>query len=469
MLKLNKTLIYIVIFLLAKTAFALEFPSIPVSLDDKIGISILDAEDGQVVYEYNSNAPMHIASNMKMITSYVALIQLSLNFRWPTRLAYSGSMDKNGKLNGDIYLIGSGDPTLTSQDIEDIFEKAQIHNINGNLFLDNSIFNSIVPTSELHPEPYAAYSANPNGLLINTGLSQVKATMQNSKVRLIPDKIGKYQLKNNLRYVRAKVNCIDINDYVTITNPRRHIIELNGLIPVSCNKQFIGINLYPNFIYNKKIINQILTKKHIKLSGSIEFGTAPESYHLLYTHNSQTLLPIMMQTNKFSNNTAAKTLFLTLGAYKSANRNTYLDSRRIYLQTIKQEFNFPELDSENGSGLSRKEKLTTAHMTQFLERIYHGPFYNDFLKTLPTPGEPGTLQNSFHSFKHQLYAKTGTLDDAKAYSGYFFAADGHIYIISFIANQLNRPANNSNLSQFKHLVEKFLTALNTTDNAKSEI
>jgi D-alanyl-D-alanine carboxypeptidase/D-alanyl-D-alanine-endopeptidase (penicillin-binding protein 4) len=116
------------------SASALEI-DIPPTLQDKVALSIRDARDGSVVYQYRGTTPMLLASNMKVVTSYVALNSLGENFTWQTKLAYSGTI-KAGSLNGDLYLIGGGDPRLSTQDVVQLFSRLknlQINKINGNL------------------------------------------------------------------------------------------------------------------------------------------------------------------------------------------------------------------------------------------------------------------------------------------------------------------------------------------------
>jgi D-alanyl-D-alanine carboxypeptidase/D-alanyl-D-alanine-endopeptidase (penicillin-binding protein 4) len=167
--------------------------------------------------------------------------------------------------------------------------------------------------------------------------------------------------------------------------------------------------------------------------------------------------------NKDSNNLYAKSLFMSLGAYKTTNQTTYDDARKQYISIFQRKFNFSELANvENGAGLSRTEKISTAHMTQLLGAIYQSPENNYFISTLATPGESGTLQSEFPQFKRKLFAKTGSLSDVKAYSGYFIAANGHIYLISFIANDINATENTtSQLQAFKQLVTAALNQLDT--------
>ncbi len=445
-------------------AFAYEFPKIPNKLEDKVAISITKADTGDQIFAYNATKPMLLASNMKIVTSYVALNQLGNKFYWPTKLSYQGEIQDN-TLNGNIYLIGGGDPSLTHNDVAEIFkhlDAINIHKINGNIILDSSIFNTMVTTSETKPEPFAEYSVDPNGLLIDTNLSLVNLKIRNGKITLSKSKIKQYLLKNKLTVLKSKALCDDTNDYVTIIKTQAKTLELQGQIPPSCNNRPVGINLFSNYEFDKDVVKQILRKEHIILNGSIESGTAPDDSQLVYSHNSESILPIMVQMNKFSNNTTAKTLYLSLGAYKTENIDTNQDSKKLYLATLAKDFSFNELTPENGSGLSRTEKLSASHMTELLYKVYQSPYYSFFRNSLPTPAEPGTLRNDFKQYNQMLYVKTGTLSDVKAYSGYFTTDNGDTYILSFIINDMNNQTETPDIIQFKKLFASFLSELNNS-------
>lgn len=460
--KISKLLI---LSFLIKTVAALEI-TIPDSLENKVAVSVVNLDQNKPVYSYHADKPMLLASNMKVVTSYVALKKLGWDFNWHTKIAYSGNVE-NTLLNGNIYIIGGGDPFLNTTTINNMIQSFKndtgINTVSGKIILDNSIFNNKPKNSELHPEPYAMYSVEPDGLLIDNDLTMVGIKIKNGKISLVkPTTLG-LKLQNNLKCLAGKAGCKNANDYVTIKKIAKNTLSLSGSLPQKCNKKEIGIYLRDDFSYDKKIIAKSLANIGIKYD-SIESGLAPADTNIVIIHNSEsinTLLPIM---NQMSNNTYAKTLFMSLGAFKTNNFDTYINSVNEYKKTIAATFDFSELTPENGSGLSRHEKLSAKHMTQLLETIYSSPDYQKFRLSLPTPGESGTLENDFRAYHNQLYVKTGTLDDVKAYSGYFISNNGQTYAISIIANDIKTNGSTSELTDFKQLLTSLLTKLDKNNS-----
>ena len=447
---------------ISSTFAATTLAAIPPEIANKVAISIWDASENRSVYQHNANKPMLLASNMKIITSYIALNKLGTSFYWPTQFAYSGTIE-NKTLNGDLYIIGGGDPTFTSPALSAALANLNsvgINKIHGDIIVDNSIFNSITTNSELHPEPFADYSVEANGLLIDNNLTKLAIIIKQNKIRIKGLLSDQYTLKNNLTLSKTNFPCYNPSSYINIDQINPKTIRLSGTIPASCNKHTLNINLLPNFIYDQQIISKALRQNHLKFDGKIREGFAAESANLIYTYKSESLPIIITQMNKFSNNTIAKSLFLSLGAYHSENDDTYQDSLKIYTQILQKNFSFPELKVENGAGLSRTEQLTTSHMVEILYRLYQEPSYQLFLNSLPTPGESGSLPSDFLIWRKKLFVKTGTLDDSKAYSGYFLAANGHTYIVSFIINNTKTTGTHPELTQFKEVMSQFLNALN---------
>lgn len=440
------------------TALAVE---IPVNLQNKVAISIVDLNNGQSVYSYRETTPMLLASNMKVVTSYAALTGLGRDFIWKTQLAYSDSIDGN-TLNGNLYVIGGGDPTLTSQELKNLLQslkKRKITQINGDIVIDSHIFNSNVITTELQPEPLAEYEVNPAGLIIDGNLSKIKITIRNNKFSLKSPATANIKFINALKIAKNTNSCPLPDNYITATLSAANQVTVNGTLPLSCNNKSFKLNLLPPAKYNQLVIKQLLAQQPIKYSGKIKNASAPTNVRLLDENSSLPLSSLLITMNKDSNNLYAKTLFLSLGAYKTGNHNTYHDSQRYYRGILDAKFSFPELVLENGAGLSRHEQLSPAHMTQLLSNFYKTPESTLFLSSLPTPGD-GTLQNEFPQFKQQLFVKTGSLNDVKAYSGYYFAADKHPYAISFIANGINASTSQeSQLIAFKQLLANTLIQL----------
>lgn len=461
MQKINKLIAAISLCLLWQYSFAINV-TIPQNLQNNIAISINNLKTNQTVYNYHESMPMLIASNMKVITSYAALQSFSPKFSWTTKLAYSGKI-QNSILNGDVYLIGGGDPTLTSNDISQMFESLSsvgIKKVNGHVYYDSSIFNSNVISSELHPEPLASYSVEPSGLLIDSNMSYITLAIKQNKISLHANFQAKYKLVNNLSLLTRKAPCNDPSSYITIFK-QKNTLQLTGAIPKSCNKQKLPLYLLDNNSYNQQVIRQTLTHQKIRYLDNVSPLTAPKSLTIITTHNSIPLADIITQMNQQSNNLYAKTLLLSLGAYYSKNNNTYTDGKQAYLNNLANKFNFTELASslENGAGLSRQEKMTTAHIGQLLNTIYTCNESQLIIQSLPTPGKDGTLRDEFPMFINQLYAKTGSLSDTKAYSGYFFSKTGNVYSVSFVANNISTNSKPSQLTEFKQLITSILNQL----------
>lgn len=447
-------------------AFNLNIPNI---LQDKIAVSIVNAQNNQTIYNYRESTPLLLASNMKILTSYAALNQLGAKFNWVTKLAYQGSI-QDGILNGNVYLIGGGDPQLNSQDIQDMLIKLRklgVNKINGDFIYDMSIFNQETKSSELHPEPLAEYSVDPAGLIIDNNLSSATIRIKQQKIKFTQRRSLDHTIKNKLKLdLNSKAGCEYPSDYISANPAAQHTVVLSGTIPTSCNNKTFKMNLLSASDYDNLVIKQLLSEQKIKLLGQIKTEKTKVKTTIIAVHHSNSLNDIIPIMNKDSNNLYAKTLFMSLGAYRTKNQATYTDASNLYIASFQNNYNFQELTDgiENGAGLSRTEKITTGHMTQLLNNIYHSQMSNYFITTLPTPGESGTLQGEFLPFKQKLFAKTGSLSDVQAYSGYFKAATGQTYVVSFIANDLtNGESATTQRALFKQLVA---TALNQLDKGQ---
>lgn len=457
-------------------------PTIPNTLKNKVAVSVIDSANTDVIYHYRESTPMLLASNMKLLTSYAAVQNLGANFTWKTTLSYNGKV-KQDNLDGNLYLIGGGDPTLSTQSVTNLFMTLKhngINTIQGNLILDNHIFNQNVPSSELYPEPYASYSVDPKSLIIDENISTLALRIKANKITFDTYRSAKLKFDNQLKLINSKFACNDLSDYVNINKSRAPTPKskkqktsdfvLTGNVPASCDGKNINFYLLDNNQYNRLLVGLILKQQRIKLKGKILIENAPASTTPIAEISSPPLAQVMWQMNKQSNNLYAKSMLLSLGAYRSANDATYENAKNIYYRTFNQSLNFPELKVENGSGLSRYEQLSATHMTALLYAMYHDKESANFINSLPTPGESGTLQTEFGRYKTQLHAKTGSLSDTKAYSGYFYARNGHVYAISFLANGISRgDTGKAELQTFKQFFADSLESLNMIESNTSAI
>jgi D-alanyl-D-alanine carboxypeptidase/D-alanyl-D-alanine-endopeptidase (penicillin-binding protein 4) len=173
------------------------------------------------------------------------------------------------------------------------------------------------------------------------------------------------------------------------------------------------------------------------LEGGLELGVVPKDARLLYTHDSLTLAEVIRLVNKFSSNVMARHLLLTLAAEKAGRPATAAAGRRVIEEFLDSRgIRIPQLVIENGSGLSRDERITAEGLADVLEAAWRSPYEAEFAASLPLSAVDGTLRRRFGGpeMEGRLRMKTGSLQDVSALAGYVSAASGRTYVAVIILN-----------------------------------
>jgi D-alanyl-D-alanine carboxypeptidase/D-alanyl-D-alanine-endopeptidase (penicillin-binding protein 4) len=174
------------------------------------------------------------------------------------------------------------------------------------------------------------------------------------------------------------------------------------------------------------------------IGGGMRLGALPADAKLLYSHESLTLAEVIRLVNKYSSNSMARALFLTMGAERYPGRPaTTLAGREAILSFLAQHgIAAPDLVLENGSGLSRNERISVATMAEVLLAAYRSQYMPEFAASLPLSATDGTLKRRFKAPEMQgrLRMKTGTLEDVTALAGFVNAASGRTFVTVVILN-----------------------------------
>ena len=151
------------------------------------------------------------------------------------------------------------------------------------------------------------------------------------------------------------------------------------------------------------------------------------------------LSEVIRDINKFSNNTMARQLFLTLGTANGVPGNISGGTAAVQQWLNKQQLQFPELVLENGAGLSRSERISAQHLADILQRAARSPFSAELEASLPILGMDGTVKKRFKdsAIAGHAHLKTGTLEGVKSIAGYVHAQSGKQWIVVFIINHPN--------------------------------
>lgn len=416
---------------------------------------------GDTVACVNHRQKMVPASNMKLLTTGLALRTLGVDFRFETALGYTGSI-QDSTLVGDLYIVGGGDPTTgsgsdCSEPLDSIFSewmniltKAGIRRINGRIIGDQRFFGKAEPENRgwTYEDLGTYYGAGPCGLNFFENKQNFYVTPGPSVgtkpfVRpRFPDtpwmqvgnaaSTGKERTANDLYYVAT-----EFGPYGEV---RGHFpIDRKGYT-LECSNRF---GAYTCAFYFFRYLNNhgICANGYgdVAPSGIIrtdlaysEVGTsaAPASgIHILGKTQSRPLTEIVRVTNKESDNFYAETLFKMIG--KRGLNSSFTDSCQTAAENLLTSMGLKVKDNcqfFDGSGLSRKNYVSPAFFVAFLKIMARSNVFKPFIESLPSAGSKGTLENRFNgspaSMKKRIHAKTGSMNGVRCLSGYIESADG---------------------------------------------
>ncbi len=392
---------------------------------------------------HNADAAMNPASVMKLVTSWVALAQLGPAYTWTTEVWANGVV-RDGRLEGDLVIKGNGDPTLTLERIWLMQRELRAHGIreiHGDLLLDSRYFDLPPPDpGAFDGEPLASYNAAPGPLLANFNTLALRLAPVGGQVTVMPE-IALPGVTFESRLVPDDAPCNGWKDRITpsIPDPARHDLVLEGRYARACGEKILPLNLFEPAATFDLIFRALWAEAGGVITGSTVPGVAPDTPPLL-RFASVPLADALTSLNKFSNNVMTRNLFLTLGAQAERAPATLEKGQRAVRAALAgQGIDTRKLVLENGSGLSRIERVSAKLLTQLLLAAWRHPNFSEFESALPILAIDGTLKNRFNGspLAGQAHLKTGSLRDARALAGYVLDAGGKRLAFVMLINHAN--------------------------------
>jgi D-alanyl-D-alanine carboxypeptidase/D-alanyl-D-alanine-endopeptidase (penicillin-binding protein 4) len=178
-------------------------------------------------------------------------------------------------------------------------------------------------------------------------------------------------------------------------------------------------------------------------TGKLINDQMPANAFKLAEHTSKPLLQLLPEVNKWSNNLMAKQLLLTIGAEKDQLPATEAKGIEVIKKWLAAEgLQFDELVLENGSGLSRIERISAAHLGKLLVHAFSSPVMPELMASLPILGVDGTMQRRMpaHAAASQGHLKTGSIRDVYSIAGYMLGRQGQRYAVVFMVNDAQAAA-----------------------------
>jgi serine-type D-Ala-D-Ala carboxypeptidase/endopeptidase (penicillin-binding protein 4) len=393
----------------------------------------------------NPTAPMNPASVMKLVTTYAALEQLGPAYRWKTE-AYAAGALQDGILQGDLVLRGTGDPKLDLEGFGRLVRALRgkgLREIRGDLVLDRSRFAPANgDAARFDGDPFRPYNVLPDALLVNYRSLRFVfvAEPERAAVRLyVEPRPPTLEVVNTLRL--ADGPCVEGSAFRELLKasyePSRQRAAFTGSFPASCGEKDLNVALLEPNTHVAGVMRQLWNESGGAWAGGVREGAVPPGARLLHTLESPPLAEIVRDTNKFSNNIMARHLFLTLGAESAgapADATKGLAAVKAWLAAKK--IAAPELVMENGSGLSRIERITAGNLAALLQAAWKSPVMPELVSSLPIVGLDGTMRRRLKNdgVAGQAHIKSGLLQDVRAMAGYVLARGGRRYVVVMIVN-----------------------------------
>ena len=406
----------------------------------ELALWVAPAEGGEAVFSHRAEAAVNPASTMKLVTTVAALEKLGPDFRWRTELLTDGSV-ADGHLHGNLYWRGSGDPTLDRDGLADLLRQLRqrgIRQIDGELRLDKSVFTSLGSAGQLDPDDGRAYQTPPDPLLLNLKVVWLSLFTTPAGVTVASDPpLAGVRLDNRLRPTAGDCSG-GIKRYASVALDG-DTLRLSGTLPAGCDGARLYAPVFGHERFQTEAFAALWREAGGSWSGLVRAGLTPPDATVLARHESPPLAQVIGDINRFSNNTMARQLFLTLGAQRPSSGDTVRDAE----QAVRGALADLGLDNgalvlENGSGLSRRERVSAGLLGRMLQRSARRPFYPELAASLPRPGSEGTLKRRFGDVPAGLRLKTGTLNDVRALAGYL-DVDGRPYVLVAVINSPRAP------------------------------
>lgn len=440
---------------------------------------VKDVQEGRTVYSYDTDRLQSPASVSKTVATATALEILGEDYRYPTTLEYDGILE-NGTLEGNLYIKGSGDPSLGSSHFAPgqnkflstwiaALQKAGIKHITGSVISDESIFDTEGVSIKWLREDMGNYYApgsygisifdNMYKLSLQTGAAGTRPVLKGTE----PD-IPFIRFKNYL-----KAAPVSSDSAYIIGAPLDDVRYLYGVLPANREAYVLKGDIPDPALYLARYLTDQLQQKGIRVDGS------PSCYRIeveenrwkkgerkeIVTTYSPTLREIASICNHVSHNLYADALVKTVGLQYKPRRNEMISSFGRGVQVVKEYWEKKGLDvfplrMNDGSGLAPADKVSAGFMGELLVYMATESAVSDaFIASLPQAGIEGSVRNFLKGSKLQgkAHLKSGGITGVRSYAGYI-TKDGKTYAVAVFSNNYSCP-----MSRMTRALEKLLLQL----------
>ncbi len=424
---------------------------------ENVAVYVQALDSAMPAIQHNASKSLNPASVMKLVTTYAALEALTPDYRWKTEVYRDGYVS-NGVLNGDLILKGYGDPSFKAQEFWRLLmniQQAGIKQITGNLVIDKSLFAKEVSNrNTFDAETWRAYNAMPSAFLVNGRNTSFKFYVQDGAVKVVQEfELPQISIINKMRLRQGACgswrNYFNYTVKTTESNLSKDasasaLVTFNGTFSPECEERYLELSVLSDEQYAFATFKKLWQALGGQFNGQLKVKETPPTAIKVLSQLSDPLAYAIRDINKWSHNLMARQLMLTLGAEKlgvPANESKGAQAVKEVLSSKGLVFN--ELVLENGSGLSRIERVSAEHLGQLLVSAYHSPIMPELLASMPILGLDGTVKKRLESTPAQGrgHLKTGSLEGVTTIAGYVFDLQKKRHVLVMMVNHANASAS----------------------------
>ncbi len=415
------------------------------------GLYAQEVDGDKAVIALNADRPYTMASTTKIVTSLAALDLLGPYYRWRTSAFALGTL-ADGKLVGDLLIVGGGNAQLTSTELATWFARIQsqgLREIDGDIVLDRYAF-QLQPSDHANtPTPSAGEPRHvwPDAMTLDDG--QLGVVIR-------PARGGRAQLA-----LQPALSEVRIDNRVTMAGGcdatarwqggagGRATVLVQGRWSAACGTRTIRFVPPADSGYAARALPAMWAAAGGVLRGRVVAepvvpGVSPIPVEAdgsprrpLSFHRSKPLPELVRDINKVSDNVGARNLMLSLSPGFPERPATLAGAQQtVGLWLREQGLADGDVEVENGSGLSHSERAKPRALVQLLRQAWHTERGQALFDSLPIAGVDGTLKNRLRGgvATGQAFLKTGTLNDTRALAGYVRAVSGKLYAVALMVN-----------------------------------
>jgi D-alanyl-D-alanine carboxypeptidase/D-alanyl-D-alanine-endopeptidase (penicillin-binding protein 4) len=411
------------------------------------GAIIVSLTRGDTLFAENPDRMLQPASTMKMFTSAVALNQFGPDYAFRTPVLRDGAVGPDGTLNGNLYLKGVGDPSMSSRfwheaSPMDALAKevaaAGIKHVKGDIVGDATAFDDkLVPDGWKSSYLGASYAARVSALSLNENLVWVvvEPSGRTAKVSLEPATTT-IPLESSVSVVGGS------GGHISAARRADGTVAVRGTIGANSGPLKYSLVVDNPPLFATGALRAALQQAGVTIDGQTRLGATPGAAIQVAAVSSPPLAQIIGEMDRESINLYAELLFRA-AAHAATNQvgsaETGLANLREFLS---KKVGMPGsvVDVSDGSGLSLNDSVTARSMVRLLGYAHNASWGPVFHAALPVEGESGTLKRHGKGApsRGNLHAKTGTTNTVAALGGYVTAKNGEVLAFSLIYNGADR-------------------------------